>query len=467
MTTIKNSARALIFLALILAASLTAVAIHHQSLFPPPAMPLSEHDHQQRPNQQTPEPSPAPTSDTIPAPSPKKDPQLQDHLRQLREEAARKKRDGDTQAAIVIMAKALALTPDDDLLNREMSHLNAVMGWTMLEKKEYDKAMGFFEEAVHYWKENEDAVRGMAFTLYQDHESDLARQWLLYYIQLGGTQPDAYSLLGRIYYDDDRLEDALMYFNLSLSLSPEQPQLVAFIAKVQRELKVEEGFAKTESGHFTVKFEGQENPRVGQLVLAVCEEAYLRVGVNLGFFPDRTITVILYSDEQFQDVTNSPAWAGAIYDGKIRIPVKGLADRSDILLRLVFHEYTHALLHEMTAGQAPVWLQEGLAQMNDGGSYDLRALAVTVRNNNALRPLKELEGSFLGLPPREAKLAYAQSYLAAAYLADAYGPYALREILRLLKEGKNASAAITEFTARGPEEFFADFTAWVEDQAQI
>ena len=36
--------------------------------------------------------------------------------------------------------------------------------------------------------------------------------------------------------------------------------------------------------------------------------------------------MVLYSKEQFRDVTQSPSWAGGLYDGRIRLPVAGRID---------------------------------------------------------------------------------------------------------------------------------------------
>ena len=36
------------------------------------------------------------------------------------------------------------------------------------------------------------------------------------------------------------------------------------------------------------------------------------------------IVVLLYPNQAFRDITRSPSWAGALNDGKIRVPVSGL-----------------------------------------------------------------------------------------------------------------------------------------------
>ena len=58
------------------------------------------------------------------------------------------------------------------------------------------------------------------------------------------------------------------------------------------------------------------------------------VGRGLSYYPDHEIQVILYSGQQFQEVTDAPGWSGGIYDGKIRIPIGGIEQETPGLRRL-------------------------------------------------------------------------------------------------------------------------------------
>src|SRR6185503_7359680 len=50
--------------------------------------------------------------------------------------------------------------------------------------------------------------------------------------------------------------------------------------------------------------------------------AYWRIGELLGTYPIDPIGVVLYTTEQFHDVTRSPTWAAGAYDGTIRVPMR-------------------------------------------------------------------------------------------------------------------------------------------------
>lgn len=84
------------------------------------------------------------------------------------------------------------------------------------------------------------------------------------------------------------------------------------------------------------------------------ESAYWRVGTALYTFPDRVITVVLYSALQFRDITRSPSWAAAAYDGRIRIPMRGALDHSPgELERVLTHELTHAIIRAIAPRAVP------------------------------------------------------------------------------------------------------------------
>lgn len=105
------------------------------------------------------------------------------------------------------------------------------------------------------------------------------------------------------------------------------PELASLFSKLKREHAVQDNFVKAENIHFRISFDGHEHGSIRNTVLRMLEDAYRNVGLKLNYYPSETVTVILYSDRDFFDVTHAPSWAGGLFDGKIRIPVKGIKDR--------------------------------------------------------------------------------------------------------------------------------------------
>lgn len=254
----------------------------------------------------------------------------------------------------------------------------------------------------------------------------------------------AYLALGMESYKKDDLKMALSHFKEALRLEPENSTVQQLVARISREAKVEDSFNNKEGSHFNVRYEGGESAVAGHLVAIILEEAYQKVGTDLGFYPEDSITTILYSAEQFMDVTRAPAWSGGIYDGKIRIPVGGLRERTDVLEKVLFHEFTHAVVHRMGGGRVPTWLNEGIAQYEEGNLSDREETFRSLASAGSLIPLKGLEGSFMGLNQEQAILAYGEGLSAAKYIMDEYGSGILVRLITSFKDGKGSDAAIKD-----------------------
>ena len=221
--------------------------------------------------------------------------------------------------------------------------------------------------------------------------------------------------------------------------------------------ELHDSFQQTINPHFAVLFEGPAEQRLAAMALEVLETAYWRIGTTLLAYPSGVITVILYTDEQFRDITRSPSWAAGMFDGKIRVPMRGALKDLRQLEKVLAHEFTHALVKDIAPRGVPVWLEEGLAVVFEMG--DLSLAERLVREAPALIPLPQLHGSFLNLPAEQVPLAYAESALAVQMLLERGGFAALSALLKDLAEGQ---ALVTAFERR----FFlpyADFqVAWTQ-----
>ena len=231
------------------------------------------------------------------------------------------------------------------------------------------------------------------------------------------------------------------------------------LAATEREDPFEAGMGRREGSHFLVKFEGGENAVTGHLIGLLLEEAYFKAGSDLGYYPEQRIEALLYSKEAFRDITRSPSWAGAIYDGRIKLPVGGVTGKTSALEEVIFHEYTHAVVKELSNGKAPVWLSEGLAQYEEGKSaapYARVLSGLASKGNLRLRPL---EGSFMGLGPQEAQTAYVLSLSATSYIIREFGLSPVRSILERLGEGMELQEAISVCLGVSYDELEKDWAA--------
>ena len=225
----------------------------------------------------------------------------------------------------------------------------------------------------------------------------------------------------------------------------------ATLDRWRREVELHDRMQQAIGSHFTVSFEGPSEETLAGEALASLDRAYWRIGAILGSFPNAAVPVVLYTTEQFRDITRSPSWAAGAYDGTIRVPMRGALESVRELDRVLAHEFTHALVRSLAARGVPTWLNEGLAAALE--EDDLTWATTRVTDAPAQVPLQALQSGFGRLNPAQAQLAYATSALAVRRMLDEAGGAAVVNLLRDLGDGVDFEAAFLHRMQRS----FADF----------
>ncbi|PYU37772.1 MAG: hypothetical protein DMG53_27745 [Acidobacteria bacterium] len=171
--------------------------------------------------------------------------------------------------------------------------------------------------------------------------------------------------------------------------------------------------------------------------------------------------MILYTQDAFSDITKAPSWAGALNDGRIRVPVQGLAGVDSELSRVLKHELTHSFIAQKTRSacmglaasctiHAPAWIQEGLAQWMEGQrSREDAAVLLQIYNDNKAIPLSRLEGSWLNMSGDTARYAYAWALANIEYIVQADGMGDIERILDRIGAGMATEAALRDVLHSG------------------
>jgi hypothetical protein len=194
---------------------------------------------------------------------------------------------------------------------------------------------------------------------------------------------------------------------------------------------------------------GHPGEAINGELLRVLEHQFEDLTRDLGSSPTAAVVVTLYNGEQFSEVTKAPSWAGAVNDGKLRIPLGNATTITPQLEAVLRHELTHSFIRA-AAPTCPAWLNEGLAQFEEPKDSSVFAaqLSSQLRSGQA-SPLQELEGPFVNLSPERAQMAYAESLAAVEYLRRAYGMTGLQHLLGSLAGGESAETALHDLTMGG------------------
>ena len=254
---------------------------------------------------------------------------------------------------------------------------------------------------------------------------------------------DAARLTGWADYGLNKLPEAVAEWKRAQQMAPD-PQVAQVLAKAEHESEAESGFRESHSAHFELRFYGNAVSDLAFAMQTVFEEDFTQISSVLNYQPGQPISVLLYTDQAFADITRAPAWAGAINDGKIRIPVQGLQTVTPQLAAVMKHELTHSFLTAMTHGRAPIWLQEGLAQWMEGKRSEESANKLLAIYDAHQEPsLAVLSDSWMQLPTDVATNAYAWS-LAVVEAFQVGGPDDLNRVLALLGSDVPAETAFRQ-----------------------
>ncbi len=307
----------------------------------------------------------------------------------------------------------------------------------------YETAIALFSELA---KKDSQAHVGLGLSYYKLGDYASAAYFLEKSLGSGVNEFQVRKFLAFTYYRLDNLDGSIENAQAALGIRKDT-DLQGLVEKLRRERAAQRNYIEKATPHFKVVFDGYEHSDMSGEVIEILESAYSDIGASMGHFPTETITVILYTTKDFYNVTQMPDWSGGVYDGKIRLPVKGLFNYGyDTLRRVLYHEYAHAMVLSLTT-RCPQWINEGLAMHLSGEERE------TVGQE---MPLGSLETSF----PRgqaESSTAYDVSYSAVNHLVENYGLYSFRQFLQALADGNTVEEAFTSAFYMSYNEFIAQW----------
>src|SRR5712664_1848628 len=310
---------------------------------------------------------------------------------------------GDMEHALDDERTALTYAPDNLVMLLNVAYLD-------LRRSEYKQALDYLERAQRIAPDNLDVAK----------------------------------LTGWAYYGMNKLRQAVAEWERALALKPDA-EVQAALDKARRDQQEEENYRENESSHFTLRYSGEAEPGLAREVLRALEIHFSAIESELNYTPPEPIGVILYTQQAFADITQAPGWAGALNDGRIRVPVQGLRQLTPDLSRVLKHELTHSFVRQKTRGHAPTWIQEGLAQWMEGkrGGEMAGALVQNFEQKQA-KSLAELEGPWMRLSNELAAYAYAWALANVEYIIQVEGMTDVDRILDRMGGGSTAESAVRE-----------------------
>jgi len=299
---------------------------------------------------------------------------------------------------LVLLAPAVSLAQSARELNDT--------AWKLLQGGDAARASKLFAEALAKEPDQPALLLGAGVAAHMLGRSKEATTPLRRALDLDPRLTPASILLGQIAYADGDVANAIKIYEKALTYAPNEPHLTTKLKAWRADVDASTGFIERRFDRFRVMFQGHADKALAARATEILESAFWRIGKALGAYPSEPVVVMLYTEQQFRDVTQAPAWAGGIYDGRIRVPGAGAAQRPQLFERVLVHELAHAMIAMLAPRGVPTWLHEGLAQHFEGD--DVAAARRRVQTVGVI-PLQYLEGSFSRLTAAQAILAYDES----------------------------------------------------------
>ncbi len=365
----------------------------------------------------------------------------------------------DFPDTVARLENALRETPDDPVLTRNLQTVLLNWGIANLAAEHFDEAAARLQAAAQLG-ERAEVLRALGITQLREGDFAAAATTLEHSLRLAPNDANTLLALAQAYLKQDQRPQALDLLQRAKEAGVRNTDLDKQVERLSREVDAEWDFVQTDSAHFRVSFADSEDTRAVRVVLAALEDAYFTVGAKFAYYPGDRTPVVLYTQQDFHNITQTPGWAGAAFDGRIKLPVRGLQADDAQLPRVVRHEYAHSLITPLSNGRAPVWLNEGLAVWAEETEEGEReAWAKQKIAGQELFTLAQLNSSFVPLPAERAEVAYAQSYLAVRALIDQYGARKIPALLTNIGSNRTLSDA---FAATYPGDLAGFEERWLQ-----
>ena len=331
--------------------------------------------------------------------------------------------------------------------------LPAPAAWEALEKKDAAKAAAIFREALERSPRNAALHFGAGYAAHMLGRRDAALSALRKAVEIDPEFVSALYLLAQVAYASGDLDLAVRSLEKGVKLRPGDADAARQLEAWRSESNLHRGFAERPGVRFNILCEGATDKAISDRVAAVLETGYWTIGKALNTYPGEAVSVLLYTNQQFKDVTRAPDWSVGRFDGRIRLAVGGALRTPRTLDRVVTHELVHAVIANAAPRGVPAWVHEGLASYFESSDHSWAIRAV--RASRVVISLKDLENGFGGLDGATALIAYAESLIAAQLLVERLGPN-LGLFLQMLGTGHTVDQALSTLNVR-PDEFVGQF----------
>lgn len=221
---------------------------------------------------------------------------------------------------------------------------------------------------------------------------------------------------------------AQMFFDKAKAINPLDKN-VKVLQKKLVEFSVDQSISEMQSEHFRLVGAPE---RIGgvdvNVVLKDLEYALKQVLYELNTEFTKKISVIFYPPDAFYYQFDIPDYVVGLYDGKVRLPYPDTSNSLSRMYPVVKHELVHAVLHTISEGALPKWLDEGLAQKVEGREISSQHYELLYNYELSL-PMPDITQMDQHIRSRN-RWAYLKAHSFTAFLIQDRGMYEIMDCIR-------------------------------------
>ena len=313
-------------------------------------------------------------------------------------------------------------------------------------------------------------VRLRAKALHQLERDGEARELLIRLAKsdIAARRPATATLfdLAELVAEDDDFDTAIKLIDKADSQLPE-PRGERRRRQLSMDRDLAASYASIRSEHFEVRYPPAKGKKwYAQQVAWVLEEERIRLERYIPRAPKtagavgKRIEVHLFPAADFYANFGGDIAVVGLFDGKMRVPFAEQRSLQPPLVAILSHELAHALIAALTHGQAPHWVQEGVAQHIEMGTRRVNPFPDLAGTGHALS-FPTLEPILRGFAEEQlVGLAYNEAAWTIAFIEARFGDRAIPRLLNAFAAGKTTAEALQEVCGMNPADFDRALWAW-------
>jgi len=354
--------------------------------------------------------------------------------------------------------RAWELNPGEEIIKKTLAHFYNNYGLQLADDGNFQKAVDCLKTAMDYLPDEKQIKKNTAAVylrwaekLFLKGEYENSERMLVDAERIDENNPYIYVLRGEIASGRDNYFKAEENWQHALALDPGLYNVSVKLEKLRKEKNLERNFKVKEVGNFRLKFEGLEKEVLAERAAEILRNAYRDIGRDFSFYPQKTVSVIIYPEDKLKKLDYFPDWAAGTYDGKIRFG-EDLHKMRGLMKAVLYHEYTHVIVRELGGNDVPLWLNEGLAEFEADkfkpASFrkSRKKILAKAVSKETVFPMEKLDAMDVAklsyLSPHKIELVYAQSESFLNYIIDRYSLYDIKRVLDRLKNGLSINDAL-------------------------